>query len=194
MWLSFGFLSEPDFTGLGYKTALTSQQCLKSSKGKSTASSIPKYFFNLVQVTLEGVGVVPALFTITILFVSPRRINEFMRSLMTTMHGGGSRYTDAPFERTESFITRTRAGINTVAPRTSRPWKTRPLVRPLGYLDVPTEAHHSPRDGDEETLVGQKRGGYSYFISECLPFCPRRVPFKLFVSFCRGKADLLGLW
>lgn len=194
-WASASCLSQIS-QGWVTKTALTSQQCLKSSKGKSTASSIPnsEYFFNLVQVTLEGVGVVPALFTITILFVSPRRINEFMRSLMTTMHGGGSRYTDAPFERTESFITRTRAGINTVAPRTSRPWKTRPLVRPLGYLDVPTEAHHSPRDGDEEMLVGQKRGGYSYFISECLPFCPRWVPFKLCVSFCRGKADLLGLW
>lgn len=132
------------------KMALTSQQCLKSSKRKSTASSIPnlEYFLNSVQVTLKGASVVPALFTITILSVSPRRINEFMRSLMTTMHGGGSRYTDAPFERTKSFITRTHAGINTDGPRTSRPWKTRTLVRPLGYLDVLTEAHHSPRDGD----------------------------------------------
>lgn len=77
-------------------------------------------FFKSVQVTLEGVGVVPALFTITILFVSPRRINEFMRSLMTTMLVGGSRYTDAPFEGAKSFITRTRVEINTVAPRTSR--------------------------------------------------------------------------
>lgn len=77
--------------------------------------------FNSAQVTLEGAGVVLALFTLAILSVGPRRINEFMRSLMTTMHGGGPRYTDAPFERTESFIARTRAGINTVAPRTSPP-------------------------------------------------------------------------
>lgn len=180
------------------KMALTSQQCLKSSKRKSTASSIPnlEYFLNSVQVTLKGASVVPALFTITILSVSPRRINEFMRSLMTTMHGGGSRYTDAPFERTKSFITRTHAGINTDGPRTSRPWKTRPLVRPLGYLDVPTEVRRitllvkvtwTPHEWGGNTGGPKVRW-------MCLPFWHRWVPFKLCVSFCRVKADLPGLW
>lgn len=141
------------------ETALTSQQCRKSSDGKSTASSVPnsEYFLESVQVTQEGVGVVPALFTITILFVSPRRINEFMRSLMTTMHVGGSRYTDAPFERAKSFITRTRVEINTVAPRTSPLWKTKPLVRPLGYLDVPPMTGMWRGRGGGTTLPGPKR-------------------------------------
>lgn len=117
----------------------------------------PKYFFESVQVTLEGVGVVPALFTMTILFVSPRRINEFMRSLMTTMHVGGWRYTDAPFERAKSLITRTRVEINTVAPRTSRLWKTKPLVRPPGYLDVPPITGTWRQRGGGKTLLGPKR-------------------------------------
>lgn len=43
------------------------------------------FFFSL-QVIVEGARVVTALFTITILFVSQRRINEFMRSCLFDDH------------------------------------------------------------------------------------------------------------
>ena len=71
----------------GFNLSATPEVMKREKYSRIPGSGVrPVFFLSAVRVALEGAGFVPALFTITILFVSRSRINECMRSCLFDDH------------------------------------------------------------------------------------------------------------